>query len=118
MDAQREPEVPDTVDDPLVQVDEKLTPTSRFGACERLDELLLGGDRGVAGILDEPIDQADATLDVEKRKLVMKQIEELMQEEGPIVQPLWRAVFTGVNKKVKGFQMHPTSYLFAEEWSI
>jgi peptide/nickel transport system substrate-binding protein len=41
-----------------------------------------------------------------------------MQEEGPIVQPLWRAVFTGVNKKVKGFQMHPTSYLFAEEWSV
>ena len=68
--------------------------------------------------LDALLDQADATLDVEKRKLVMKQIEELMQEEGPIVQPLWRAVFTGVNKKVKGFKMHPTSYLFAEEWSL
>jgi len=68
--------------------------------------------------LDALLDQADATLDVEKRKLIMKQIEELMQEEGPIVQPLWRAVFTGVNKKVKGFQMHPTSYLFAEEWSL
>jgi peptide/nickel transport system substrate-binding protein len=48
----------------------------------------------------------------------MKQIEELMQEEVPIVQLLWRAVFTVVNKKVKGFKMHPTSYLFAEEWSI
>jgi peptide/nickel transport system substrate-binding protein len=68
--------------------------------------------------LDALLDQADATLDVEKRKLIMKQIEELMQEEGPIVQPLWRAVFTGVNKKVKGFKMHPTSYLFAEEWSL
>ena len=67
---------------------------------------------------DALLDQADATLDVEKRKLIMKQIEELMQEEGPIVQPLWRAVFTGVNKKVKGFKMHPTSYLFAEEWSL
>ncbi|HKF62962.1 MAG TPA: ABC transporter substrate-binding protein [Dongiaceae bacterium] len=68
--------------------------------------------------LDGLLDQADATLDVEKRKLIMKQIEELMQEEGPIVQPLWRAVFTGVNKKVKGFKMHPTSYLFVEEWSL
>jgi peptide/nickel transport system substrate-binding protein len=68
--------------------------------------------------LDDLLNQADATLDVEKRKLIMKQIEELMQEEGPIVQPLWRAVFTGVNKKVQGFKMHPTSYLFAEEWSL
>jgi peptide/nickel transport system substrate-binding protein len=67
---------------------------------------------------DALLDKADATLDVEKRKLIMKDIEELMQEEGPIVQPLWRAVFTGVNKKVKGFKMHPTSYLFAEEWSV
>jgi peptide/nickel transport system substrate-binding protein len=68
--------------------------------------------------LDELLAKADGTLDVAKRKLVMKDIEELMQEDGPIVQPLWRAVFTGMNKKVKGFKMHPTSYLFAEEWSL
>jgi len=68
--------------------------------------------------LDALLDQADATVDVAKRKLVMKDIEELMQQEGPIVQPVWRAVFTGVNKRVKGFKMHPTLYLFAEEWSV
>jgi peptide/nickel transport system substrate-binding protein len=68
--------------------------------------------------LDELLNKADATLDVEKRRAIMEQIEELMQEEGPIVQPLWRAVFTGMNKKVKGFKMHPTSYLFAEEWHL
>ncbi len=64
------------------------------------------------------MDQADATLDVAKRKLVMKQVEELMQEEGPIVQPVWRAVFTGVNKRVRGFTMHPTNYFFCEQWSV
>ena len=68
--------------------------------------------------LDELLNKADATLDIEKRRAIMKEIEELMQEEGPIVQPLWRAVFTGMNKKVKGFKMHPTSYLFAEEWYL
>jgi peptide/nickel transport system substrate-binding protein len=68
--------------------------------------------------LDDLLNKADATLDVEKRRAIMKQIEELMQEEGPIVQPLWRAVFTGMHKKVKGFKMHPTSYLFAEEWYL
>ncbi|HZT20544.1 MAG TPA: ABC transporter substrate-binding protein [Dongiaceae bacterium] len=68
--------------------------------------------------LDELLNKADATLDVEKRKQIMKDIEELMQEEGPIVQPVWRAVFTGVNKRVKGFKMHPTLYLFCEEWWV
>ena len=68
--------------------------------------------------LDALLDKADATVDVDKRKLIMKDIEALMQEDGPIVQPVWRAVFTGVNKRVKGFKMHPTLYLFAEEWSV
>ena len=68
--------------------------------------------------LDDLLNKADATVDVGKRKLILKEIEELMQEEGPIVQPVWRAVFTGVNKKVKGFKMHPTLYFFCEEWSV
>ncbi len=68
--------------------------------------------------LDALLDKADATLDVPKRRLLMKDIETLMQQEGPIVQPLWRNVFTGMNRKVKGFKMHPTSYLFCEEWSV
>ncbi len=68
--------------------------------------------------LDALLDKADATIDVDQRRLVMKDIEELMQEEGPIVQPVWRAVFTGVNKRVKGFKMHPTLYLFCEEWWV
>jgi len=67
---------------------------------------------------DDLLTTANATLDVEKRRAIMKDIEELMQDDGPIVQTLWRAVFTGFNKKVKGFKMHPTSYLFAEEWSV
>jgi peptide/nickel transport system substrate-binding protein len=67
---------------------------------------------------DDLMNKADATFDVEKRKLVLKDVEELMQEEGPIAQPLWRAVFTGMNNKVKGFKMHPTSYVFCEEWSL
>ncbi len=68
--------------------------------------------------LDSLLDKADATLDVGARKAMMRDIESLMQKDGPIVQPLWRNVFTGVNKRVKGFKMHPTSYLFCEEWSV
>ena len=68
--------------------------------------------------LDRLLDKADATLDVPKRRLVMKDIEMLMQQDGPIAQPLWRNVFTGMNKRVKGFKMHPTSYVFCEEWYV
>jgi peptide/nickel transport system substrate-binding protein len=41
-----------------------------------------------------------------------------MQEEGPIVQPLWRSVFACMSKKVKGFAAHPTNYVFPWDWSL
>jgi len=68
--------------------------------------------------LDNLLNDADATLDVAMRRTIMRKIEALMQEDGPIAQPLWRNVFTGMNKRVKGFRMHPTSYVFCEEWRV
>jgi peptide/nickel transport system substrate-binding protein len=67
---------------------------------------------------DELLIKAEGTLDVEERRKIMVEIETLMQEEGPICQPLWRAVFTAMDKKLMGFQAHPTSYFFCEEWSL
>ena len=67
---------------------------------------------------DELLAKAEGTLDVEERRTVMAEIETLMLEEGPICIPLWRAVFTAMDKKLKGFQAHPTSYFFCEEWSL
>jgi peptide/nickel transport system substrate-binding protein len=67
---------------------------------------------------DELLSKAEGLLDVEKRKVVMKDIEKLMLEEGPICIPLWRAFFTPMDKAVKGFKAHPTAYMFAEEWSL
>ena len=67
---------------------------------------------------DELLSQAEGTLDVEKRREVVEEIEILMQEEGPIVQPLWRSVFAAMDKKVQGFQAHPTQYVFPWDWSL
>lgn len=67
---------------------------------------------------DELLGKAEGTLDVDKRREVMAEIETLMQEEGPIVQPLWRSVFTAMDKKVKGYAAHPTGYVFPWQWSI
>jgi peptide/nickel transport system substrate-binding protein len=67
---------------------------------------------------DELLTQAEATLDVEKRRAIMAKLEAIMQDEGPIVQPVWRALFTYMDKKIQGFKMHPTGYMHANTWWI
>ncbi len=64
MDAQRKAEVDDAVDHPLVQVDHELTLLRRFAGGQPFDERLLIGHRGVSRVLDQPVDQADAGLDL------------------------------------------------------
>ncbi|MEE8532013.1 MAG: ABC transporter substrate-binding protein [Alphaproteobacteria bacterium] len=67
---------------------------------------------------DRLLTKAEGLLDVDERREVMVEIEKIMQEDGPITQTLWRAVFTAMDKRVKGFSMHPTSYLFGEELAV
>ncbi|MEX1109298.1 MAG: ABC transporter substrate-binding protein [Dongiaceae bacterium] len=67
---------------------------------------------------DALLAKAEGTLDVEARRAIMVDIETLMQEVGPACQPLWRAVFTVMAKRITGFEIHPTYYLFAEEWDV
>ncbi len=67
---------------------------------------------------DRLLTKAEGILDVDERREVMVEIEKIMQEDGPITQPLWRAVFTAMDKRVKGFNMHPTSYLFGDELAL
>ena len=67
---------------------------------------------------DRLLTKAEGIADPEARSEVMAEIEALMREEGPIVQPLWRSVMSAHHKRVLGFRMHPTSYLFAEEYAV
>ncbi len=67
---------------------------------------------------DELLGKAEALLDVDERRKVIEEIEIIMQEEGPIVQPLWRSVSMAMDKKVKGFAAHPTQYIFPWDWSL
>ena len=63
---------------------------------------------------EELLAEAEATLDVDERRTIMADIEKLMLEDGPIAIPLWRGLFSFWDKKVQGFDHHPTSYIFAE----
>ncbi|MBI3708895.1 MAG: ABC transporter substrate-binding protein [Proteobacteria bacterium] len=67
---------------------------------------------------DKLLTEAEGALDVEKRRAIMAKLEKIMQDDGPIIQPLWRQIQTAYDKRVKGFRMHPTQYIFAETLAI
>ncbi|MCB2129435.1 MAG: ABC transporter substrate-binding protein [Rhodobacteraceae bacterium] len=67
---------------------------------------------------DRLLTEAEAMPDPEVRRGKMAEIEALMQEDGPIVQTYWRKLLTFYDKKVVGFEMHPTYALFANKLAI
>ena len=67
---------------------------------------------------DKLLTEAEGIVDVEKRREVMAQLQKIMQEDGPITQPMWKSVVTAYDKRVKGFQLHPTNYIFGEELGL
>jgi peptide/nickel transport system substrate-binding protein len=67
---------------------------------------------------DDLLTKAEGTLDIEKRRVIMKELETIMQQEGPIAQPVWLDLITGYDKKVKGFKMHPAAFVFGWQMAI
>jgi len=67
---------------------------------------------------DTKLGEALAILDAEKRSVVMKRLEEIMQEQGVLIQPYWRALYRHSNGKVKGADMHPTFEHHHYKWWI
>jgi peptide/nickel transport system substrate-binding protein len=67
---------------------------------------------------DKLLSESEGILDVDKRRAVVAKLEAILQDDGPIVQPVWRSLFTFMDKRVKGFRMHPTGYIFGNEIGI
>jgi peptide/nickel transport system substrate-binding protein len=67
---------------------------------------------------DRLLTQAEGTLDVNSRREIMARLESILQDDGPIVQPVWRAIFTFHDKRVQGFKPHPTLYIFGHQLAI
>ncbi len=67
---------------------------------------------------DTLLAEAEGTLDIDKRREIMGKLEAIMQDDGPIVQPLWRNVQTAYDKRVMGFRMHPSQYIFGEQFGV
>ena len=59
---------------------------------------------------DKALDAAEAELNVRKRRKLMQKVEQILQDEGVLVQPFFRSVLTAVSDKVSNVEMHPTLY--------
>ena len=61
--------------------------------------------------------EAEGLLDVEARRAVMKDIEQIMQDRGPVSNSFWKNVWNITHEKFVGIQGHPTAYdLLYEVW--
>ncbi len=67
---------------------------------------------------DRLLDEAGTIADPAQRRTVMAKIQKIMQEDGPIVQPVWRPSMTAYDKTIKGFSMHPARSIFVEEIAL
>jgi len=59
---------------------------------------------------DTALDAAEAEVDVNKRKELLKVCRAILQEDAIIPQPFWCKVSKAKNKTVKGLDVHPTLY--------
>lgn len=57
---------------------------------------------------DELLARALTIADANQRRVVMKRIQEIMQEEGFICQPYWRSLYRHYKEGVLNAEMHPT----------
>ncbi len=59
---------------------------------------------------DKLLDEAGGIADAKERSKVMLKLQQTMQDDSPIAQPLWRAVFGAGSKKVQGYAKHPQNF--------
>ncbi len=68
---------------------------------------------------DQLLNEAGGILEADKRAAVMQKLQEILQKDGPMAQPMFAEAFTFMDKKVLGFEMHPSSgYIFCNRLAL
>ena len=67
---------------------------------------------------DAAMAQALALADADKRRDVTAKLEQILQDEGYIVQPYWRSLFCHAKDNVVGMYMHPSNEHHHYKWSL
>lgn len=57
---------------------------------------------------DAKLAQALATADVEARRVIMADLQAMLQDDGVLIQPFWQNVYSHSNPKLKGYRVHQT----------
>ena len=57
---------------------------------------------------DELLGEALSIADADERRELMYRLQEIMQEEGVMIQPYWRSVFRHTRPNIRNAEMHPT----------
>ncbi|MGP2493307.1 ABC transporter substrate-binding protein [Mesorhizobium sp. PUT5] len=57
---------------------------------------------------DAKLNEALSINDVDKRREVMKDVEQILQDSGVIIQPFWQKLYSHMNKKVRNYSVHQT----------
>lgn len=55
---------------------------------------------------DAALDRAEATLDLEERKVIVAELQKMLQDDAILTLPFWLKIFTAANKRVNGFAYH------------
>ena len=67
---------------------------------------------------DTLLTKAMSIADADERRKVMVRLQQIMQEEGVLIQPYWRSLYRHFDAKVKGADMHPTFEHHHYKWWI
>lgn len=66
---------------------------------------------------DKALDKALGILDPELRRVEMQKVEQILQDDAVIAQPLWRSVFSAASTKVHNYRVHPTlAHFYKDVW--
>ncbi len=67
---------------------------------------------------DAAMVEALTLADADKRRVVAAKLEQILQDEGYIVQPFWRSLFRHAKANVVGMEMHPSFEHHHYQWSL
>ncbi len=67
---------------------------------------------------DALLSQANSIADADERRVIMAQIQQIMQDEGVVIQPYWRSLYRHTTAKVHGAEKHPTFEHHHYKWWV
>ncbi len=65
---------------------------------------------------DQKMDEALAIADADQRRVVMKRLEEILREQGVIIQPYWRSLYRHADQKLGDIDIHAQFELHHYMW--